>query len=218
MKRVIIVIFFCLPFLTKAQNQFNFQVETRSGFEYNIFNANKNRFLISEEGDSTSAIKSGFFQHFNAQASWKKKLDAHQFSSKLRTRFDYFPQVTSGNLFRPELNFGYNYKFNKKTSLFFKTRFLIYQTNRLPDETEVLNLPTSYRRINGDLGLKFKPRKNNKSQIRFSILEKNYVPSEESDLKYNALGINFRTTQRLKRKGKPSNYVSLELDFRRRNY
>ena len=92
MKRVIIVILFCFPIMLKAQSPFKFQVETRSGFEYNVFNANSSRFILSESGDSISAVQSSFFQHFNAQASWNKTFDAHQVSAKIRTQFDYFPQ------------------------------------------------------------------------------------------------------------------------------
>lgn len=218
MKRVLIVILLVLPLVVSAQNPIQFQIGTRSGYEYNVFNANPNRLIVSEEGDSTSSVRSGFFQHFDVQANWKKKFDAHQLSAKVRTRYDYFPQVNAANLFRPELSLGYGYKFNKKTSLFLKTRYLKYQTNRIPDDTESLILPPAYQRLGADVGLKFKPRKNNKSQIRFSLLEKNYQSSETSSLKYNSLGVNFKSSQRIKRKGKPSNYISFELDFRRRNY
>ncbi len=218
MKRVLIVIFFCIPLLTKAQSPFQIDVETRSGYEYNVFNANKNKILVSEEGDSTLALQSGFFQHFNLSAKWKKKIKKNQLSFKARTRYDYFPELSAANLFRPEVSFGYSYKLNRKSSLFFKSRYLLYKTNRIPDDTEVISVPVGYQRLNADLGFKFKPIKNNKSQIQFSVLEKQYAEREESGLKYGAFGINFQTKQRFKRKRKPSNYLALELDFQRRNY
>lgn len=218
MKRILIIILVTLPLLTNAQNPLQVEIETRSGFEYNVFNANENRIILSEEGDSTSAVQSGFFQHFNLTTKWKKKIKKNQFSFKARTRYDYFLGLSTANVFRPELNLGYTYKFNRKSSLFFKSRYLLFKTNRLADEREVITIPPGYQRLGADLGYKFKPLKRNKSQIRLSVFEKRFAEGEESVLKYTAYGVNFRTSQRFKRKRKPSNYLAFEADVTRRNY
>ena len=65
MKRVLIVFLWVLPLIALAQSPLSFEIGTRSGYEYNVFNAHPSRVLISEEGDTTSSVRSGFFQHFN---------------------------------------------------------------------------------------------------------------------------------------------------------
>ncbi len=217
MKRIPILILF-LPLFAQAQSPWQIEFDTRSGYEYNIFNANENRVFISEEGDTSSAVQSGFFQHFGMQVGWKKEIKAHQLSFKARGRYAYFPELSTASLFRPELQVGYAYSINKKTAIFFKGRFLKYQTNRIPDDTNVLLPPQSYNRGQADLGVKFRPFKYNKSQLRATFFRKAYFSDEDRSLRYNAFQINAETKQRFKRKGKPSNYLSLEFDFTRRQY
>jgi hypothetical protein len=178
----------------------------------------ESRVFISEEGDTSSAVQSGMFQQFSLKADWKRQFKKHQISLGGKTRFDYFPGLTEANLFRPEARLNYAYIVNKNQSFFFKSRYIMHRTDRIPDETSVLILPRSYQRWQSDLGYKFRPFDNNRSQVQLSVFRKIYDPSENRSLMYDAFQVNFKTKQRFKQKGRPSKYLTLELDFAKRNY
>lgn len=217
MKRTTVIILFFLPIFLIGQNPVQFQIGTHAGYEYNVFNANKNKLLVTEE-DTISALQSGYFQNINLKAEFEKDVKQHSLNVYSKMNFDYFPSVKAANLFRPDLGLKYEFDLNKNSSIFLKTRFLQYKTNRMNDEEEVLLIPTSSARIGGDFGYKFKPFKYNKSQIRFSYYEKKYQANEERQLKYDAILINFQTSQRFKKERKVYHYLTLELDFANREY
>ncbi|MCR9287762.1 hypothetical protein OAF63_00780 [Saprospiraceae bacterium] len=216
MKRIFNFLLFSMPLLLLAQTPFKIQVETRSGYEYNVFNASKNKWKVIDD-DSIPAIQSGFFQHFNIKNKWEKEIENHLFLVGLKTSFDYFPSLEEANLFRPELNLKYQYELNKKSSLFFRGKLSKYQTNRFNDD-EGFSMPTSYAWLGADFGYKIEPFKYNRTQIKLSAYEKQFEPSEMRNLKYSAFRINLLTTQRFKKAKRLYHYLSFELDFARRNY
>lgn len=218
MKHLLNILLFIGPFLLQAQNPIQVQVGTQSGYEYNVFNANPNRQVISAEGDTLSALQSGFFQQLSIESKWRKKIKANQFDIKFRTRYDYLPTLQSANLLRPELSLGYTRKIKKKASIYWKGRYVGFQTNRIPDDTEVLAVPVGYRRLQTDIGWKFRLHKQNRSRIQSSLLEKRYTPGEDSGLKYVAVRLDLQSKQRIKKEGKASSYLILDADIQRRHY
>ena len=58
-----------LALASDCQQSFGVSLETRSGFEYNVFNANEDR-VVLRNGIEQSALQSAFFQRVQAGISW----------------------------------------------------------------------------------------------------------------------------------------------------
>lgn len=210
----------CLsPLLLVAQiSAVQLSLDTKSGYEYNAFNSAKNKFTTNTEGDTISRIQSGAFQYLGIQGGWKTTLKKHNFGITTKIRMDNYWQLKTANLLRSETRLTYSYALKKTSSLYFNSKYLIYQTNRFPNEVEVIAIPAAYKRLTANFGYKWRPFKRNKTQLEMNLLRKAYSPNEDTQLKYSAFGLNLSSTQRFKKKGKPSSYLRFELDVHQRNY
>ena len=213
---LLIVLFF--PTFLLAQSPLKLSVETRSGYEYNAFNGHKSKSALDADGESIASIQNGFYQRWGVRASWKRKLKAHKFDLSAKANKEEYWTLKSANLFRSDYQFAYSYQVKKTASVYYKTKFSTYQTNRISNETEVIAIPSAYRRLNGSLGYKFQPSKKNKTEIALTALQKNYQPNGGRQLSYFSYGFELNTTQKFKKRGKPSSYLHLGISLNQRNY
>ena len=216
--RYYILIYILIPFLLPAQSPFQIGLTTQSGYAYNVFKGNEQRTTLADDGSLIQSIQSSFYQRVGLKTSWEKQLGKHEFSVYAKGSKDIFYQLSSANLTRLESQLTYTLAVQPKAAVFLKARLGSFQTNRAPDDTEVLPVPTSYRRRSVRMGYEFKPLKRNKSMIMLSVLHKGYLPVSDRELQYTSPAVKISTTQRLKKKGKRSAYLHLEADISQRNY
>ncbi|MEM7103270.1 MAG: hypothetical protein AAF502_09085 [Bacteroidota bacterium] len=212
--RILIFLVLVIPGYVLGQNSTKFEIETRSGYEYNIFRDYPNNTGNDDQEDP--GIKSGFFQYSKFQFDWKKKVELHQFGIKAGAEFDYFPTVNNANRFKPAISLNYTAKTGKYTSLIAKSKFSIYRTRKGAAEEVIGGIPSPYRKLDLSLGYKFRPIKYNKTLIEASYINKTYDPFNERQYKYNSLEMKVRSTQRFKKKDKSSSYLTMEYEFQRR--
>ena len=206
------------PLILFAQTSVQLSVDTKSGYEYNAFNNAKNQFMANAEGDTVSNIQSGVFQYLGIQGAWKSTFKKHKFGLTAKFRMVNYWQLKTANLLQSEARLAYSYSLKKTSSIYFNSNYLIYQTNRLPNEVEVIAIPASYKRLGTEFGYKWQPFRRNKTRLEIDVLQKTYSPNENQQLQYIAFGLNLNSTQRFKKKGKRSSYLRLELDMHQRNY
>lgn len=218
MRFFLLIIFLGFIQFTQAQDAFELELSTLSGFEYNPFNTTVRSFGIDTTKNKRPDIQSGFFQHFNIMANWKKEILKHKFDLKGRFRVDYFPQLRTANLFRPELRFNYSYQLKKKTFLKFRANYFANIGNDLIDPDEVLRISNSYQKGGLAFGYQFQLNKKTKLLVESSYLKKYYAPVEEQRLRYGAIGFKLKSTTRIKRKDKYAAYLTLAYEFNNRNY
>lgn len=221
MKKKMLVLFLCgltYGLMAQEKGRFGFRIETQSGYEYNVFNSNAQRQIVMD-GKTVSALQSGFFQHLDTRVEWKKKWKKrHDITTRLRARYDLFPKISDANVLRPELYVAYNYRLKKGVRLFAKGRYTDYRTNRPADETGVLPVAASYKRWGTDLGISWKPMKNNTTKVQVETLEKRYADRVARKLRYRYLALDVETKQRIKKKGRPSDYLTFTANTTRRWY
>lgn len=216
--RYYLLIVLLLPTFLLAQSPLKLSVETRSGYEYNAFNGHKNKTVLDADGESIASIQSGFYQRWGVRASWKKKLKSHKLGFTAKANKDEYWTLKSANLFRSDYQFSYSYQLQKTASVYYKTQFSTYKTNRISNATEVIAIPSAYKKLDANLGYKFRPHKKNKTQIEISALQKSYQPNEDRQLSYFSYGLELNSTQRFKKRGKPSSYLNLSISLNQRNY
>jgi len=214
--RYFLLIFLFSPLINYAQTTFQLSVDSRSGYEYNAFNQAQ----IPRISDSTNLnpIQSGAFQQLGFGSTLKQTIKSHQFSWTTKTRLDHFWQLSTANLQRWETGVGYRYRWNKRKYLRFHLKYLVYQTKRLDNGTAVINIPAAYQRWNSRMAYQWQPFKYNKSIFSMELTKRNYAASQNNQLQYWGYEGNFSTTQRFKRKGKKSSYLSWEMNFQQRDY
>lgn len=206
------------PLILFAQTSVQLSIDTKSGYEYNAFNSAQNIFTQNAAGDTISNIQNGAFQSLGLYGNWKKKLKKHKFGLASKVRIDNYWQLKAANALRSETNLRYSYSPQKTSLLYFKGNYLIYETNRLPNEVEVIAIPAGYKSVNANFGYKWQPSKRNKTQLETSIAQKIYSPNGNKQLQYLAFGLNLSSTQKFKKKGKLASYLSFEMEVRQRNY
>jgi len=213
--RYFLLIFLFSPFINYAQSEFKLSIDNRSGYEYNAFNQAKSQ----REGSSNlTPIQSGFFQQVGFGSTLKKTIKSHQFNWTTKARLDHFWQLSAANLQRWETGVGYRYRWDKRKYLRFHLKYLSYQTNRQDNGTAVINIPATYQYWNSRLAYQWQPFKNNKSIFSMELSKRDYAATQNDQLQYWRYEGNFSTTQRFKRKGKKSSYLSWEMNFQQRDY
>ena len=216
--RFCLLIVLLLPIILMAQNPIKLSIETRSGYEYNAFNGNKMKAILDEDGNSLISIRSGFYQRWAVRGSWKKKLKAHTLGFSAKASKDEFWALKSANSFRSDYQFSYTYKVKKNTFWYYKAQFSTYRTNRIANATEVISIPSAYKRLGSNLGYKFRPHKKHKTQIEVTALQKTFQADNDRQLSYFDFGLELTSTQKFKKKSKPASYLTLSLGIHQRNY
>jgi len=214
--RYFLLIFLFIPFINHAQSEFKLSVDNRSGYEYNVFNQAPLQYTADTA--NLNPIQSGFFQQVGFGSTLKKTVKSHQFSWTTKARLDHFWQLSAANLQRWEIGVGYRYQWNKRKHLRFHLKYLSYQTNRQDNGTAVINIPAAYQRWNSRLAYQWQPFKRNKSIFSMALSKRDYAATQNDQLKYWRYEGNFSTSQRFKRKGKKSSYLSWEMNFQQRDY
>lgn len=202
---------------TQPKTSLKWQLGSGAGYEYNVYNAGSNQFFLIGE-DSIVGIQSGFFQRLQVNTIGKISHKQSTIGFKFRTKYDYFPSLTEGNLFRPEVSLFYQYKLKKFHSLFWEGNYVLNRTNNLEDATSVINTTNAYRKTWMEMGYKFRPFRFNTSKITVSLQDKAYAEQETGQLRYASKRVDFQTKQRFKRKGKSPQYLILDAYVEQRNY
>ena len=209
MRILIILPVLFMGFNALGQSGFDLSVESRGGYEYNVFNANENR-TINRGDEVVLALQSGYFQHFNVSSGLKLEGKYHKLQLDASLKYDYFPELREATLMRPKIGLKYTFKFNKAHSLAFGGNYNMYNTNRPADDTEVLLAPRSYKRLKYNAKYTLKLFKGNQLYVKAERIQNDYRTAENRIFIYKANELTASLSQRLFNSKKQSHSIGVK--------
>ena len=217
MKNLSFVFLLMLNISAFCQSDFRLNLESRSGYEYNVFNAN-NTVTLVDEGDSIPAVQSSNYQHFSGSASLNFKSKYHRLQIDGRLWYDYYPELKVANLIRPKAGIKYTLKASKKHSFSLEGNYNAYRTNRPADDTEVLLPPRSYERLRANAKYALKPFKGNQIYFKAEGIRNDYQTQDDRIFNYNALEYTGSLSRRIYYSKRQSHTVGFKAIYTKRLY
>jgi len=203
--------------LAISQSKIALDIVTRSGYEYNVFNANASNMIFN--GDvGERALKSGFFQYMGAGISWKIKSAHHEVSLNGKLRMEYFPKLPVANLFRPNLKLKYVLKANENHFLTLEGGYSKYRTNRIEDDTELLKPPRAYDRSSLLAKYNVNLFKGNKIYIQGKLIKTDYITEKSRVFYYQEYLLTMSIDQRLYNSKRQSHKLGIKANYSDRFY
>ena len=200
-----------------GQSKMKLHFSTLSGYEHNVFNANRNTVVVLDDGVDL-ALRSGYYQKVKFYHVLSFKKNNHDLNVSSTLQHDYFPILSEASLFRPSIKARYSLTLKKKHKLSLSSRFNRYITNRPEDQEEVINPPRAYHRRQYWLRyqVKYKPRSS--FYIEGNIRNNKYLTEEDRTFWYESTGISTGVSHRMKKGKKQSQFLESKLSFNRREY
>ena len=217
MKIVYSALFFVIVLNGAAQSDFDLSFASSTGYEYNVFNANANQFIIRDSVEET-ALQSSYFQRIQIATGWSIKSKHHALKLNGSWQQDYFPELKIANLTRPNARIRYTLKINKKHSFSLTAQYRGYQTQRPEDDTEVLRPPRAYHRYNGLGKYSWKPFKGTSMYFQGGLIKHIYKTTVLREFFYDAWESEVGLTQRLFKSKKQSHSIGVRAEYAVRHY
>lgn len=209
LKEKLIVLCLLISCLCFGQRSLEMKLESRRGYEYNVFNANENKIIV-RDGEDISALQSGYFQHLGLSLYGKIKSNKHMVKLGGTLRKDIFSHLKIANLFRPNARIKYSYKAHKNHVVTFEARYRQFRTNRLENGDEVLRPPRAFSRLQFSLKYKFKISKRNTTTWIVDGRKNDYFTDQYRSFYYRSWGSRLSITQRLKKSNTTIHALHLE--------
>ncbi|MEM9548276.1 MAG: hypothetical protein AAGA77_20000 [Bacteroidota bacterium] len=211
-------VLFCVVVLNSmAQSNFNLNLSSSTGFEYNVFNANEEQIII-RDGIEEPALQRGYFQRIRIASGWSIKSKHHTLKINGAWQQDYFPELKVANLTRPSARVRYTLKINKRHSFSLTARYRGYQTNRPEDDTEVLRPPRAYNRYETIGKYVWKPFKGTTMDFQGGIVKQMYKTDELRTFFYDAWESGLGLNQRLFKGKRHSHSLEVRGEYAVRHY
>lgn len=176
-----------------AQINTEFELDTQSGYEYNIFKA-PSSFVDPESGEllgEEDLYTSSFYQRVGAKALFTKEMKANQnLSLRLRPVGRFYLSESEASYFTIYSRLRYEKEFNSKTSLRIQTHYNYRDRDGENFDDNELRTPLGYRQADISAGLFFRLYNQNRSFIEIEYGNRNFKDGETNDLYYNYYRIN----------------------------
>ena len=171
-----------------AQIKHQFNVETSTGYEYNIFKSPKTFIDMGTPVFKDSLYKSSIFQEIGFKYIAKKEWGKQQLRLHINPRGQYYYSESESSYLTLFSGLRYQYKFSKKINWHIAARFNVKDREGENIDGSELNFPLGYRHFGLATGLNFRIYKPNRSYIRLLFGNRKYLETEASQLAYNIVG------------------------------
>ncbi len=218
MRNKVIFIFLFAHSILSAQQSFQLSVDSRNGYEHNVFNATT--VPISSEGGKlqTPVVKSGTYQHLGVRMSWKRKTKSYSFSLNGKGSKDFFKKIKTANILKTSAGLSYRRYLGDHASLVGRITFLSQKTQRSQNAQDEFLFPSNFDKWKASISFSFKPLKRNTTQLELIGQHKTFMIGQNRLLSYISKGVGFQTKQRIAKSKKFKHYLSLEVSYHQRDY
>ena len=200
-----------------GQINFDLNLESRGGYEYNVFNANPKRTFVQDD-DTLNSVQSGFYQRtsINTAIYVKSKVQDLKISGKVQ--HDYFPRLRIADLSRSNFKLKYGLTLHKRIIFSIHGSHTMLITNRPDDISVALTPPRGYERVVGEARLKMRLHKMSilNVQARQGLTE--FKTPDSREFMYKTTGIKASLVQKIYNSKKVRHSFTLKFDYEKRLY
>ena len=200
-----------------CQTDFDLNVESNSGYEYNVFNAHPSE-TFTQNGTKENALQSGYFQNIRITSSWGLKTKYHYMSVRGEFKKDYFPLLKVANQYRPNARLKYTFKPSEDQYLTIYGRYNKYETNRPENEEEVLLLPRAYDRYQVLAKYNIELPLNRVVYAQVNWRYNDYATVATRDFYYKSINARLSIEQSLFKNKRESHALQVQFEYGIRNY
>ncbi len=188
------------------EHQHDFQVETQGGYEYNYFRSPDEVLFEGVLLTRDSLIRSSSYQDLTLDYKYKYKWkrDRLRVSAKPEARFFY--DQTDDSYWSLDTRIKYDHKFSKNTALLAETVFKRMAREGLGGAQDVLINPLGYTLYGASIGALFGIVPKNETKLEAFYNFKDFDAFGIRDLQYDEFGIQFKTEQDHRVRGKTHTY------------
>lgn len=191
----------CFPIMLFAQLEINGYGIQQIGIESNPLRSPD--LYVDADGDTLFQQDLGpttLYSYSKVYLKARQKWEKSSLSIRPIVSYNYYPSFADANFFRAELEQQFNYKINKKWTLYEKAFGRISQRNA-ENQEEVFSIPNSYKRLIMSLGTQYKINKEWRLELEGNYRYNTFQTEDEAINRYSA----WATAIRLKRKFRNAN-------------
>ena len=217
-RKVLVLTFSLSGFvLLKAQQDFDLELQSNGGGEYNVFRSSG--LSSGKEPDVESGkLRHGYFQSFNYSSRYKLKLNDHQLSLSAYSFFKFFPAVKEARQFRPRAGILYRYIAGEKIRFYVSAQFKSYNNIRIDEQEDEQFRQSSFRKYSMYFKKSLELNASMDMQVLIKYARNNFTSSSNTEQHYDSKAAELRIYQTLYDTRKYQHKIKLELEYEDRRY